>query len=307
MGPIVERTDCPAAPPEMADVTPPPFGDLEVPKEVYSAMLERQEPFAGSRIELPWHLYTPEQASSGGSELFPVIISLHGGYGRGDEDFHILHDGVPFMLGSTNGLLTEENRAKYPAYIVIPHCVESAGCQFYGNEWASSGGANFQVQAEPSRYGSALIELIEHVVETYQVDPARIYVTGVSMGGGGTWELVQRRPDLIAAAFPQAGHTPAQQFLDDIAASKVPVWAFSSTGDNVNSWRDTDSAVEHISSQGGCAWVTKFENIEHSHLLWQRAFLEPGLWPWVFAQKQPRAGDVLSNIESLTLSGSDEE
>lgn len=241
---------------------------------------------------MPWHMYTPEQAAENPDELYPLVISLHGGYGREVENGHILVDGAPFLLGSSNGLLTEENRAKYPTYIILPHCRQSADCQFYANEWSSNGGAFFTVNNEPSRYGSALIELIEHAIETYQIDPARIYVTGVSMGGGGTWELAQRRPDLVAAAFPQAGHTPAQQYLDAIVESKVPVWAFSSSADYVNSHMDTDTAVGYISDQGGCAWTTKYDGYEHGHLLWQRAYLEPGLWPWVFAQKQPREGDA---------------
>lgn len=273
-------------------MTSPPFTELEVSKDEYKTMMERMEPFQGSRIEMPWHFYTPEKAAQNTGELFPLVVSLHGGYGREVEDGNIMVDGAPFLLGSTAGLLTAENREKYPAYIVMPHCVQSADCNFYSNEWSSNGGANFQVNPQPSRYGSALIELIEHIIDTYQVDPARIYVTGVSMGGGGTWELAQRRPDLVAAAFPMAGHTPAMSFLDDIAQNKVPVWAFSSSSDYINSHQDTDRAVEHIRGQGGCAWVTKFDNLEHGHLLWQRAFLEPGLWDWVFAQKQPREGDA---------------
>ena len=260
-----------------------------MPKDVYTPMMAEQPKFKGTRIDLPWNMYKPDQAAMNPGQKFPLVVSLHGGYGREVDKGNILVDGAPFLLGASTGLLTPENRAKYPAYIIMPWCKLESDCTFYSNEWASNGGANFQVAAQPSKYGSALIELIEYMIKTYQVDPARIYVTGVSMGGGGTWELVQRRPDLVAAAFPMSGHTPAQQYLDAIAKSKVPVWAFDSTGDTTNPYQNTDSAVSYISSKGGCAWTTRFDGIEHSHLLWQRAFLEPGLWDWVFAQKQPRA------------------
>lgn len=254
-------------------------------------MMVAQPIFKGSRIDLPWNLYTPELASNNSGQLFPLVVSLHGGYGREVENGNILVDGAPFLLGSSNGLLTEENKAKYPTYIVMPHCRQSADCSFYSNEWSSNGGPFYTVNESPSRYGSALIELLEHIIATYQVDPARIYVTGASMGGGGTWELAQRRPDLVAAAFPMAGHTPATRFLNAFWDSKVPVWAFSSSVDYTNSHQDTDTAVNYIRDGGGCAWVTKYEGYEHGHLLWQRAFLNPGLWPWVFAQHQPRQGD----------------
>lgn len=268
----------------------PDYTQLTVPKSVYTPMMVEQPTFKAARIDLPWNLYKPDQAAMNPGQKFPMVLSLHGGYGREVAQGNILVDGAPFLLGASTGLLTPENRAKYPAYIVMPWCRLQADCSFYSNEWASNGGANFQVASQPSKYGSAVIELIEYMIKTYQVDPARIYVTGASMGGGGTWELAQRRPDLIAAAFPMAGHTPAQSFLDSFAKSKVPVWAFSSSTDNNNPSRDTDAAVSYIKGKGGCAWTTKFDNIEHGHLLWQRSFLEPGLWDWVFAQKQPRAG-----------------
>ncbi len=273
-------------------MTPPPYQNLDVPKDVYKPLMVQMPKFKGTRIEMPWNLYTPDQAMDNPEELFPLVVSLHGGYGREVAEGNILVDGAPFLLGASTGLLTPANREKYPSYIVMPHCVQSANCNFYSNEWSSNGGPFFTVKPQPSDYGSALIELIEHIIDTYNVDPARIYVTGASMGGGGTWELAQRRPDLVAAAFPMAGHTPALQYLDSLVDSKVPVWAFSSTTDNNNPAADTDSAVKYISDKGGCAWVTKFNGIAHGHLLWQRAFLEPGLWDWVFAQRQPRAGDA---------------
>jgi len=117
-----------------------------------------------------------------------------------------------------------------------------------------------------------------------------VYVTGVSMGGGGSWEVALRRPDLIAAAVPMAGHTPDLQQLKAMGESKVPLWAHISSTDNNNPGADTKQAVEAVKNAGGCAWVTEYLNFEHSHKLWQRAFLNTDLWPWLFAQKQPRAG-----------------
>ena len=245
--------------------------------------------FHGSRTDMPWHMYEPEQAT-GGNTLLPLIVSLHGGYGREGDDYHITQDGAPYMLASSTGLLLPENREKYPTYIIFPHCVESV-CPFYGNEWASGGGAFFNVQQDPSENGSAMIELIEHVMSEYPIDPARVYVTGVSMGGGGTWEMVMRRPDLVAAAIPMAGHTPNLQQITELGETKVPIWAHISSTDYNNPGSDTKQAIEAINNAGGCAWYTEYENIEHSHKLWQRSFLNPDVWPWLFAQSQPRADD----------------
>ncbi len=306
LGAIVPRTSCPSAPPASKPVDLSNVGpyDLSISKDEYVAMLEDKGTFDGSRGSLPWHMYTPDQAMANPEELYPMVVSLHGGYGREGEDHHIRQDGAPYMLGSSNGLLTTENKAKYPTYIIFPHCREYGefrNCSFYSNEWSSGGGADYQVQNQPSQNGQTLIELIEHMIDNYNVDPARIYVTGVSMGGGGTWELAQRRPDLVAAAIPLAGHTPADQYLNTFSQSLVPVWAHGGEKDNTNSFGDTVQAVNKIDGDGGCAWVTGYDGYQrgdqysmaaHGHSLWQRVYLNPDLWSWVFAQKQPREGDV---------------
>ena len=316
LGDIIPRTSCPSAPPESKPVDLAGLGpyDLSISKDEYVAMLEDKGSFDGSRGSLPWHMYTPDQAMASPDEKYPLIVSLHGGYGREGEDHHILQDGVPYMLGSSNGLLTTENKSKFPTFIIFPHCREYGGfrdCSFYSNEWSSGGGADYQVQSQPSQNGQTLIELIEHAIDNYNIDPARIYVTGVSMGGGGSWELAQRRPDLVAAAIPLAGHTPGDQYLSTFSNSLVPVWAHAGERDNTNSYNDTVQAVNKIDGDGGCAWLSSYDGYQrgdqysmaaHGHSLWQRVYLNPDLWPWLFAQKQPRSNEVATSSSVSTSS-----
>jgi predicted peptidase len=253
-------------------------------------MLERMEPFEGSRGSLPWHLYTPDRAKATPGERFPLIVVLHGGYGREVDDGNILVDVAQYLLGSANGLLTETNREDYPAYILLPHCRVSEGCNFGSNEWASTGGANFQVQAQPSVAGATALELIGHVLETYQADPSRVYLTGNSMGGGGTWEFAQRHPEMFAAVFPVSGHTPNISLLSTIIDAKLPVWAFGAENDYTNPYTDTVNAINAIDTGGGCAWLTTFTGAGHDDALWSSPYLETGLWPWVFAQQNQSYG-----------------
>lgn len=277
---------CPIPPPQKQQLNVEDHKKIRVKPDQYKKMLVEMPEFHSSTVPLPWHFYTPQMASKHPSQTYPLVISLHGGYGREVEDGHVMVDGAPYLLGAESGLLTPHNRKQYPAFILMPHCRQQHGCEFYKNEWASNGGADFTVNAQPSDFGQALIELIEHVLQNYPVDIGRVYLTGVSMGGGGTWDLISRRPDLIAAAVPMAGHTPAEPFLDDIARNRIPIWAMSSNIDLVNSHLDTDQAINRIVAQGGCAWVTKFDDLKHGHALWQRAFLEPGLWHWLFSQRK---------------------
>lgn len=253
-------------------------------------MLERHEPFEGSRGSLPWHMYVPDQAKAATNQRFPLLVVLHGGYGREVEDGNILVDVAQYLLGSANGLLTESNRETYPAYILLPHCRVSEGCNFGSNEWASTGGANFQVQAQPSVAGATALELLDHVIQTFAVDTSRIYLTGNSMGGGGTWEFAQRHPELFAAILPVSGHTPNLSLLSSIIDAKLPVWAFGAENDYTNPYTDTVNAINRITEGGGCAWLTTYAGAGHDDALWSSPYLETGLWPWLFAQTNPSYG-----------------
>lgn len=251
-----------------------------------------------SDLTIPWALHEPEQALLNPEQKFPMLVVLHGGYGRDEDgvvDGHIRVDVAPYILGSDNALLNDENREAYPTYVLLPHCSlqnDDGPCAFGANEWGSGGGANFAVADEPSRSGKAAIELIEHMIEHYNVDPARIYVTGNSMGGGGTWDFIVRRPDLFAAAVPVSGHVPGEQYLDRLAQSKLPVWAFTADQDYTNSHFDTDKAIMHLQNNSGCAWQTEYTGAGHDDDLWRSPYLEPGLWPWLFEQRIPSVGDA---------------
>lgn len=281
------RTACPEAPPA-EQKAPASDRALAVSKNAYSTLIKKETPFTGSRGALPYHLYEPSGAEkpNGG---FPLLLVLHGGYGREVTDGNIMVDVAQYLLGSKNGLLTEANLAAYPTYILLPHCRESEGCTFGSNEWSSAGGAHYQIKAEPSVAGGTALELLEHIIKNYPIDPTRVYLTGNSMGGGGTWEFASRRPELFAAILPVSGHPPADQFLAPIAEAKLPVWAFGAQNDYTNPYTDTVSAIDLIAGANGCAWLTSYTGAGHDDALWSSPYLEPGLWPWLFAQSNPSA------------------
>ncbi|HEY6724894.1 MAG TPA: dienelactone hydrolase family protein [Polyangiaceae bacterium] len=287
-GNVTPRTECPAAPPA-TQKAPATDRSLAVSKEDYAAMLTQETPFEGTRGQLPWHSYTPAQAGENPDERFPLLVVLHGGYGREVTDGNILVDVAQYLLGSQNGLLTEANRSEFPTYIVFPHCRVEEGCAFGSNEWASAGGAHYQVGDQPSVAGGTALELVEHVIETRSVDPSRVYLTGNSMGGGGTWEFASRRPELFAAVLPVSGHPPALEFLTPIAQAKLPVWAFGGENDSTNPYADTVEAIDTIASADGCSWLTTYTATGHDDALWSSPYLEPELWSWLFAQSNSSA------------------
>jgi len=131
----------------------------------------------GKDAELKYQLLTPAAAAQPGDEKFPLVLFLHGAGERGSDNQAQLKHG-------TGNFATAALRQKYPCYVAAPQCRT-------GQWW--------NTQAD------LLLELIADLQKQHRIDPQRIYVTGLSMGGFGTWELISRKPELFAAAAPICG------------------------------------------------------------------------------------------------------
>lgn len=315
--PDLVRTDCPAAPPTTQFGSWAPYNTNDESHKVvknYRELMVKMPAFNNGNISLPYNLHQPAQAAVNPQAKYPLVIYLHGGGERGSNEEHLTsRHALPFFA-SSNSLLTPENRQNKPAYIVAPQCQ----CEFYSNEWSSGGGAPFSISGNPSRYGKALTDLIEHLKATYQIDPDRIYVTGISMGGGGSWELAARRPDLIAASVPMSGHPVSSNHAQAVANSKVVIWPQQGDGDENNSVSDTENTVNAIRNAGGCATMNKFprgstqmvdpgdppNGNDLQHTVWMRAYMNPQLWDYVFSIKRAHTGVTTSSVSSSSRSSS---
>ncbi|PUA29109.1 MAG: hypothetical protein B0W54_00375 [Cellvibrio sp. 79] len=309
--PDVVRTDCPAAPPTTQFGSWAPYNTNDENQKVvknYRDLMVKMPVFNNGVIPLPYNLHQPAQAAANPQAKYPLVIYLHGGGERGSNEEHLSsRHALPFFA-SSNSLLTPQNLANKPTYIVAPQC----NCEFYSNEWSSGGGAPFSISGSPSRYGKALTDLIEHLAATYQIDRDRIYVTGISMGGGGSWELAARRPDLIAAAVPMSGHPVSSNHAQAVANSKVVIWPQQGDGDENNSVNDTENTVNAIRTAGGCATMNKFprgntqeldpgdppNGNDLLHTVWMRGYLNPQLWDYVFSIKRAHTGVISSSRSS---------
>lgn len=297
---------CPAPPPTPQYGTwAPHFAEAAYPSEHdavqdFKSLMVTQPVFDETGIALPWNLHSPSQAATDPDARFPLVVYLHGGAEVGTDPsqpgVHLNNRHMKNFFASANSLLTDEFQERFPAYIVAPSC----NCSFFNNEWSSNGGANFVMKENPSEYGGAVLALVEKLIAEKSIDPARIYVTGTSMGGGGSWEFAVRRPDLFAAAIPLSGHPPSRQDLDRLIESKVAVWSNHGQGDGNNPHGDAVEAVRYVSEGGGCAWIASYPEGQPSddpadadpsdvkHNVWARAYTNPELWPWLFSVSRPR-------------------
>lgn len=113
------------------------------------------------------------------------------------------------------------------------------------------------------------------------IDDKRIYVTGISMGGFGTWDAITREPETFAAAIPICGGgDPAT--VSRIAS--LPIWAWHDSGDNVISVNRTRQMVAALRAAGGEPLYT--ETSQYGHRAWRAAYKHAALLPWLFAHKR---------------------
>ena len=195
-------------------------------------------------------------------EKYPLVICLHG---RGGS------------VSASRVLLQPDMRQKYPAFVMVPEAPRPT-------VWAK---LNVILKAGappppdgPEKY-PLLIAAIRSIIQTESVDPSRIYVTGQSLGGIGTWAVIARNPELFAAAVPVCG---AWSVADAPKMAAVPLWAFHGEQDPavpVHWSRDLTAAVKQA---GGTVRYTEYPGVGHDS--WTKAYEEAEMWQWLFAQKK---------------------
>ena len=241
---------------------------------VFSLALSAQEPthqsfdkllYASEKGTLPYRFLKPEDPLE--KTAFPLVIFLHGAGERGiDNAVQIKHIARLF--------LDAENRRQYPCFVLAPQCPE-------GIMWAAhdKDGSRLVMRKNPTPPMAMLIELIRKVEKEFPIDPTRIYVTGLSMGGYGAWDLLARFPNKFAAAVPICGGGDPQTAA---AISHIPIWAFHGALDEVVVPRHSRVMIKALQDAGGEPGYTEYPGVAHNS--WENAYGDPHLLPWMFAQ-----------------------
>ena len=188
---------------------------------------------------------------------YPLLVSLHGSGGRGSKKWQ-------GNCAANKVLSQPAMRQKYPCYIIAPTVGRN-------ERWAGAPLA-------------ALTELIKSSLKKHAIDPARIYVTGQSMGGAGTYSAILTEPHLFAAAVPVCGRGQPDQAKKII---HLPIWIFHGEKDSVVPTRHSREMVEALKKAGGKPIYTEYAGVRHNS--WTPAYAEEKLWAWLFAQKRKAA------------------
>ena len=126
-----------------------------------------------------------------------------------------------------------------------------------------------------------LTNLLDDIVARYDVDTDRIYLTGLSMGGYGTWALASKYPDRFAAIVPICGG--GKRFMAH-RIKDMPVWAFHGAKDSVVPLRESEEMVEAINARGGNAKLTIYPDAGHDS--WTKSYENPELYDWLLEHRR---------------------
>jgi predicted peptidase len=220
--------------------------------------------YQNSRREtMPYRLFIPQGYNE--RKKYPIVLWLHGGAGRGKDNLKQISGGN--TIGSHVWTLPT-SQAKHPCFVVAPQCPDDG-------LWATVD------TAQPTGQMRLVLELLEDLRGTFSLDPLRLYVTGQSMGGFGTWSVISQHPGMFAAAIPVCGGG------DELAAPKLTtmsIWAFHGERDETVSVERSRRMIAAIRQSGGMPNYTEYKGA--GHIIWDRVFSELELLSWVFEQNR---------------------
>ena len=218
---------------------------------------------------LNYRLYSPP--ATRGNAKYPLILFLHGAGERGNENREQLKHGIHDMLA-----FMRENNQK--AYILAPQCPPSK--QWVNVPWDED---SHTMPEHPSTSMRLTLELMDTLISSLPVDQNRLYVTGLSMGGFGTWDAIQRRPKMFAAAAPVCGGGDTAQApkLKDI-----PIWVWHGDRDNVVKTKRSRDMVAAIKKAGGKPQYTELKGVGHNAWVENWIRLDRVAWPDESARSQ---------------------
>lgn len=216
-------------------------------QQVPAALLLQPAEGKSTNSEIRYLIFFPQDYRASGPE-WPLLLFLHGAGERGNDLNLVTTHGPPSIVGST---------PDFPFIVVSPQC-----------------------PAQQRWRPGELIQLVDYVSSTYHIDRMRIYVTGLSMGGYGTWALCAEYPDRFAAAVPICGGgTPANAGK----LTKIPFWVFHGQRDKIVLVQQSEEMVQALEAAGGNVKYTVYPDAGHDS--WTETYNNPYVYGWLLQQQ----------------------
>lgn len=222
-----------------------------------------QEWNAADGTLIRYQLAVPEKIESG--KTYPLILFMHGAGERGTDNQQQLKHGVKSILSAAE-----------PCFLIAPQCPKEVW-------WTpiDEGRTKLVAAGKSNPLLEGVIAMVADFSKTHAVDPDRFYVTGISMGGFATWDLLARIPEKIAAAVPICGG--GDMSLVDRYKS-IPIWTFHGEADPIVPVTATRNIVAALGVAGGKPKTTYYPNVEHDS--WTMTYDNPEVIRWLFQQRK---------------------
>ena len=224
----------------------------------------------GEKPSLPYRLLKPARIEPG--KLYPLVLFLHGAGERGlDNQKQLAY--LPTWLAS------DENRRSYPCFVIAPQCPDEM--KWSNVDWTNPASEPLGEISQPMRLGRRHSGCGDREKSDR---PGRVYLTGLSMGGYGSWELAERMPERFAALVPICGGG------DEAQANRLvglPIWAWHGEADEAVPVERSRRMIAAIKQAGGTPRYTELKGVGHDS--WTAAYTGPdGVLPWMFEQLQAK-------------------
>ena len=211
-------------------------------------------------------LVRPAEVEEG--RTYPLVVFLHGAGERGSNPVVVSKHFFPAML-------RPENRERFPCFILAPQCPQN-------ERWGSIDWRTNADEGAMTAPLAAVKELVDDALEEFPIDRDRLYLTGLSMGGYGTWDWTARDPEFWTAAAPICGGGNVEKAA---ALTDLPLWVAHGDRDPAVPVERSRTMVAAVSEAGGFPIYVEYPGMGHD--VWTTAYGTPeGLVAWMFRQSK---------------------
>ena len=194
--------------------------------------------------------YLPKEYD--GKKKFPLLLFLHGAGERGSDLEKVTKHGPPKLI---------KQGKQFPFVVISPQCPKDT--------WWDA---------------NVLDAMLDKIIESHAVDESRIYCTGLSMGGFGTWALGSTNPNRFAAFAPICGGGVDRTAFNAFEMWKKPVWVFHGDADKVVPLEESERMVKALRRRGGKPKFTIYKGVNHDS--WTETYNNPKLYEWFLSHKK---------------------
>jgi predicted peptidase len=222
-----------------------------------------------STVKLRYLLFVPRNYKADG-EKWPLLLFLHGLGESSDDDLNLVKTHGPAKI--------VESRPDFPFVLISPQCPppkpEHPGKPMTQKELLDL--------VDDAWDPEQLIQLLDHVSSQLNIDPDRVYLTGLSMGGYGTWRLAAKHPERFAAAVPVCGGGKPEAMAKGLAS--VPIWAFHGAKDDAVPLKESQQMVDAVKRAGGDVKLTVYPDLAHNS--WTTTYDNQAVFDWLLSHKR---------------------